>query len=79
MNHLFELSTPPWLCRAIHKRWVLARYREIEAGRGPIYCNLVGRPERAVGFGDSVRLPDLVHGAATYFAGFRHIDLDIYL
>jgi len=74
MNHLQDPSTPPWLTRAIHNRWVLAWYKEIEASRGPIYCNLIGRPERTVGFGDSVRIPDLTHG---YVNTMKSLGIDL--
>jgi succinate dehydrogenase/fumarate reductase flavoprotein subunit len=36
----------------IFKRWILAFYKEIAAGRGPIYLNLTRNPEAAAGFGD---------------------------
>ena len=61
MEPTLDPSTPPWMGGLIFKRWVRAFYREIEAGRGPIYLNLTGQPEVALGFSDT-GLPGITHG-----------------
>ncbi len=43
MNPLLSPETPPWRSGFIFKRWTRAFYKEIEAGRGPIYLNLIGQ------------------------------------
>ena len=43
MNPLLSPETPPWRSGFIFKRWTRAFYTEIEAGRGPIYLNLIGQ------------------------------------
>lgn len=47
LNPLSDDRTPPWMGGLIFKRWVRAIYREMDAGRGPIYLNLVDRPDLA--------------------------------
>jgi len=47
LNPLSEARTPPWMAGLIFRRWVRAIYRELDAGRGPIYLNLVNRLDLA--------------------------------
>lgn len=62
LDPLLDPGTPPWMGGLIFKRWVCAWYKEIEAGRGPIYLNYTRNPEAAVGFGDGARPGELRHG-----------------
>jgi succinate dehydrogenase/fumarate reductase flavoprotein subunit len=48
LNPALDARTPPWLGTGlIFKRWVRAIYKEMEAGRGPMYLNLTNRKDLA--------------------------------
>jgi succinate dehydrogenase / fumarate reductase flavoprotein subunit len=62
LDPILDPSTPPWMGGLIFRRWIRAFYREIAAGRGPIYLNYTRKPEAALGFGDGFRPRELSHG-----------------
>jgi succinate dehydrogenase / fumarate reductase flavoprotein subunit len=66
--------TPPWMGGLFFKRWIRAFYREIVAGRGPIYLNLTSHPELIVGYGDSGTIRDKSHG---YVNWMKRLGIDL--
>jgi len=74
MEPTLDPRNPSWMTGMLFKRWVRAWYKEIEAGKGPIYLNYTRHPELAAGFGDTARLADINHG---YMNMMQRLGIDI--
>lgn len=69
-------AMPPWRNGMVFKRYVTAFYKEIEAGRGPIYLSFKGHPEMVAAYGPGTTINERAHGYANMMTrlGFNVIE-----